>query len=169
MGCGKSTIGAKLAKRLGLNFIDTDDEIEDYYKKSINDVFKEEGEEHFRESEKQFVDKSSRCKDKSVISLGGGALISTENLKKVQERGVLIYIKSSPQEIWKRIGHSTRRPLMRQNGEDWTKEDYFKRIDELIQQREEGYHKAEFIVERDGKEADEVVELLANAMKSIKD
>lgn len=164
MGSGKSTIGAMLAKRLGLNFIDTDAEIEAFFKKSVKDIFKEKGEASFREFEKQFVDKLSKREEQLVISLGGGALMSKDNIDKVHEQGILVYIKSSPEEIWIRINHSTRRPLMRQDGEDWTKEDYFNRIKELLSQREEGYNEADFVIEREGKEADEIVEVLVNTL-----
>ena len=166
MGSGKSTIGKKLAKRLGLNFIDVDDEIEKKYKKSISDIFKEKGEDWFRSLEEDTLRVLSQISEKSVISLGGGALMSKVNLKRVLERGNLIYIESSPEEIWKRIRHSTRRPLMRNAKQSWDKKSYLQKIGSLLKQRKKGYQSADMIINRDGLEADEVAELILQRLQT---
>jgi shikimate kinase len=165
MGSGKSTIGKKLAKRLGLNFIDVDDEIEKHYKKSITDIFKEKGESWFRDLEEDSITNLSQIAERSVISLGGGALISELNLKQVLKSGNLIYIESSAEEIWKRIRHSTRRPLMRDAKQRWDKNMYIQRIGSLLEQRKKGYQSADIIINRDGIEADEVAELILQRLQ----
>jgi len=162
MGSGKSTIGKKLAIRLGVKFIDTDDLIELSHKTEIKDIFRNEGESQFRHYEEAMLDKIIMTKDGTVVSLGGGSLLSTKNLNKVLNAGLVIYIKSTPSEIWNRIKHSTRRPLLRKDGEEWTREMYLDRIDELMKEREEGYNRAQLVLDRDGKEVDEIVEHLLN-------
>jgi len=160
MGSGKSTIGKKLAMRLHAKFIDTDDIIELSQHTEIKDIFKMEGETQFRKYEESIIGKIIDNEKNAVIALGGGTLLSDINLKKVLEAGTLIYIKSSPLEIWNRIKHSTRRPLLRKDGEKWTREMYLHRIAELMEEREKGYKQAHVILDRDGREVDQIVEEL---------
>jgi shikimate kinase len=157
MGSGKSTIGKKLADEIELGFIDTDDRIEALHSIEIKDIFKNEGEDRFREYEELMLTEIISKEEPAVISLGGGTLLSEANLKKVLSSGTLIYIKSAPTEIWNRIKHSTRRPLLRKDGEEWTKEMYLKRITQLMKEREKGYQMAHLVLDRDGKEVDEIV------------
>lgn len=160
MGSGKSTIGKKLADRLGVKFIDTDDLIEEQYQIEIKDIFEGEGESQFRVYEELTLDKIKEYELPAVISLGGGTLLSKVNQNKVLSSGFLVYIQSSPREIWNRIKHSTRRPLLRKDGEEWTREMYLERIDQLMSKRVLGYQKAHLILDRDGKEVEEIVEEL---------
>ena len=160
MGSGKSTIGKKLAIRLSAKFMDTDDIIESSHKTEIKNIFKNEGEIQFRQYEESMLDEIIEAEEGAVISLGGGTLLSKINLNNVLSAGLLIYIKSGPSEIWNRIRHSTRRPLLRKEGEEWTRQMYLDRIAELMKEREEGYNKAHLVLDRDGKEVDEIVEVL---------
>jgi shikimate kinase len=160
MGSGKSTIGKKLATQLQVKFIDTDDRIEASKDIEIKEIFKNEGEFRFREYEESMLEAIIKEEDPAVISLGGGTLLSARNQEKVMSTGFLIYIKSSPAEIWNRIKHSTRRPLLRKDGQEWTKKMYLDRISQLMQEREIGYSMAHLILDRDGKEVDEIVQQL---------
>jgi shikimate kinase len=157
MGSGKSTIGKKLARSLALDFVDTDDKIEKDLGKRISDIFKFRGEGWFREYEQKVVNELVRSKTATVIALGGGTLLSEKNQQTVQSSGILIYIKSSPEEIWKRIKHSTRRPLLRRQSEDWSRQKYFQRMAVLMAAREPGYRKAQLVIDRDGKEVEDIV------------
>jgi shikimate kinase len=158
MGSGKSTIGKKLAKRLNLKFIDTDARIELSQNTEIREIFKIEGESRFRGYEESILEEILKRGHRAVISLGGGTLLSNANIKKVLNSGILIYVKSSPSEIWNRIKHSTRRPLLRKEGEEWTRQMYLDRIAELMKERENGYKQAHLVLDRDGKEVNEIVE-----------
>jgi shikimate kinase len=160
MGSGKSTIGKNLATQLQVKFVDTDDRIEAQYNIEIKEIFQEQGESRFREYEESMLDEIIEKEKPAIISLGGGTLLSQVNLKKALSSGVLIYIKSSPTEIWNRIKHSTRRPLLRKDGEEWTKKMYLARIAELMKEREQGYEQAHLILDRDGKEVEEIIEEL---------
>lgn len=158
MGSGKSTIGRELARRLDRPFIDTDDKIEATEKMEISDIFATRGEDFFRIFEEKIVADILSSKNRAVISLGGGTLLSQKTTDLVLSSGILIYIKSEPEEIWRRIRHSTRRPLLRQEGSEWKKRDYLQRMANLMKQREHGYRQAHLCIERDGKEVDEIVE-----------
>jgi len=167
MGSGKSTIGKKLAARLKIYFIDLDDEIEKDHKISIKEMFKYMGETYFRKIESKKIGEVIKNQNPAVISLGGGALINEENLKLVLETGKLIYIQSSPEEIWKRTKHSRRRPLLSPDEDKKSKSQYLNRIQELLKVRNKGYTAAHIKVNRDGLEAEEVTELIyQNLMKN---
>ena len=158
MGSGKSTIGRELARRLNRPFIDSDDRIEAGQNMEISEIFSTRGEAYFRELEENIVTEIINSSDKAVISLGGGTLLSQKITALVLASGILIYIKSKPEEIWKRIKHSTRRPLLRQEGDIWQKKEYMKRMTKLMREREKGYRQAHFRIDRDGKEVNEIVE-----------
>jgi shikimate kinase len=165
MGSGKSTIGRKLAGYLKLPFIDTDNEIERACGVEIKDIFRNKGESYFRRLEEQEVFRQCHKKERAVISLGGGALISEKSLADVLKSGILIYIESSPEGIWQRTHHSTRRPLMpRSTGP----EEHKHRVDSLLQERAKGYRAAHIKINRDGMEAEAVVKKLMEKIKEYR-
>ena len=92
MGSGKSVVGRELSKYLNLKFYDTDKEIELKTKKSINEIFKEDGELYFRKLEEKICIKLLN-KDNCVISLGGGSIINKEVRKSIKENSYSIYLK----------------------------------------------------------------------------
>jgi shikimate kinase len=165
MGSGKTTLAAKLAQRLNLPFIDSDLEIEKACAKSISKIFRDEGEAWFRQMEKQQIEKICNSETSAVVSLGGGALMSEENVKKVLSSGKLIYIKISPEEIYKRVYKSTNRPLLHRNGEKISGEDYLLEIKRLLRAREKGYQAAQIVLNNDDLQVDQAVEQLINKMK----
>jgi shikimate kinase len=164
MGSGKSTIGRKLAGRLHVPFIDTDDEIEKRWGKSIKDIFKEDGELNFRKVEEEEILRQCHREEKAVIALGGGALISEASRKTILKCGILIYIESSAESIWRRTHHSTRRPLMPQSD---SPEDHVQKIKDLMQERSQGYQTAHLKVNRDNLEAEEVVNRLIEKLQLL--
>ena len=162
MGCGKSTIGKGLGRRLGVGFIDTDEQIESAVGMEISQIFATKGEAWFRKFEEDTVASVISQNNQNIISLGGGTLLSPPTVQKILANGTLIYIKSDPVEIWKRIKHSTRRPLLRHEGEEWSRKRYLEQMQILMKEREQGYLQAHLIIVRDGKEVDGIVdEILA--------
>jgi shikimate kinase len=153
MGSGKSTIGKKLAQQLKFPFIDSDDVIEHKYNKEIKEIFSDEGEAWFRKTEEFEIEQIIAQPEKAVISLGGGALMSQSTLERVLSNGILVYIKSSPEHIYNRIKHSTRRPLLRNDGQVFSREEYIDKIKNLLKQREKGFLAAHIVYDRDGQEA----------------
>lgn len=91
-GCGKTTIGALLAKRLGRQFIDIDDEIVKDQGKAISAIFAEEGEMRFRDIETEIIRKSIAGKSGVVIATGGGAILRDENVIALKHNGVIYFL-----------------------------------------------------------------------------
>jgi shikimate kinase len=111
MGSGKTTVGRLLAKRLGWQFIDTDEEVERLTKTSIQELFLLRGEETFRAIERDIVWAASQL-DHAVISIGGGALLHPDSVADLKKNGFLIWLKVCPHSILKRIPDTTSRPLL---------------------------------------------------------
>jgi len=158
MGTGKSRIGKYLSKKLNVNFIDTDDVIESKYKKNITQMFDVFGEEKFRQIESDIISELINRDSESVIALGGGSLISEKNQNFISDTGMLIYIESGLDMIWERTKNKTKRPLLLVNGKFPTKSLFMEKANELMEERLPGYNKAKFKINRDDKEAEEVVE-----------
>jgi len=112
MGCGKSTIGQKLAKKLNVPFTDMDEYIEQQAGKTIPEIFAQEGEEHFRDLETQAVrDLSGR---EGVIACGGGAMLRDINAKIAAEHGIVLFLDVPFRTCYLRIAN-TDRPIVRRS------------------------------------------------------
>jgi len=111
MASGKSTIGLKLAKRLSLDFVDTDQEVGGRAGAEISWIFDIEGEEGFRIREEEIL-KEVCLKDEIVISTGGGIIIKEDNRKLISESGVVIYLEVSIQTQLERTLMDKSRPLL---------------------------------------------------------
>lgn len=110
-GSGKSTVGRQLARRLALPFFDSDHVIEQRLGCSIREFFEREGEERFRDIEASVLDELTQT-PACVLSTGGGAVLRTENRACLHERGRVIYLRSSPEEVFRRLRHDRNRPLL---------------------------------------------------------
>lgn len=117
MGCGKTSVGEKLAKKLNFEFYDTDKAIETKENQSINHIFKTKGENHFRELEKELLPIIA-SKQNVVISTGGGFPCHNSLMSSINELGLTIYLKTSSIELAKRLSESKQqRPLLKQIAE----------------------------------------------------
>ncbi len=110
-GSGKSTVGRQLARRLQLPFVDSDHAIETRLGCSIREYFEREGEESFRDVEEAVIDELTQ-KHHGVLSTGGGAVLRAANRQHLHERGKVVYLKSSPDELFRRLRHDVNRPLL---------------------------------------------------------
>ncbi|RYF15599.1 MAG: shikimate kinase [Comamonadaceae bacterium] len=110
-GSGKSTVGRQLARRLGLPFFDSDALIEQRLGCSIREYFAREGEDAFRDVEQQVIADLAAGPD-AVVATGGGAVLREANRQKLREAGRVIYLRSSPEELHRRVRHDTQRPLL---------------------------------------------------------
>lgn len=108
MGCGKTTVGKVLAKTLGYSFVDLDELIEQTEGRSIPQIFKDSGEEYFRDLETKSI--KSFGSD-TVIALGGGAVLRKENALAAKAQGELIYIETKFDTCFGRIKGDSNRPL----------------------------------------------------------
>ena len=110
-GSGKTTIGRHLARRLGLPFVDSDQVIEERLGCSIREYFAREGEDALRDVEQAVLDDLSRHHH-GVLSTGGGAVLREANRRHLHERGHVIYLRTSPEDVFRRVRHDTGRPLL---------------------------------------------------------
>ena len=108
MGAGKSTIGKALSRRLGLGFVDLDDEIEEQTGMKISEIFELEGEEGFRQRETEMLDRHC-CTNGTVIATGGGAILSEQN-RTMMRNGFVVYLHATPNQQYERIKNRTHRP-----------------------------------------------------------
>jgi shikimate kinase len=110
-GSGKTTIGRQLARRLGVPFVDSDHVIEHHLGCSIREFFAREGEDSFRDVEQQVLDDLTRT-HQGVIATGGGAVLREANRLHLRERGHVVYLRSAPEDVYRRVRHDTGRPLL---------------------------------------------------------
>ena len=110
-GSGKSTIGRQLARRLSLPFFDSDHVIEERLGCSIREYFEREGEERFRDREESVLDELTQG-PLSVVSTGGGSVLRPANRAHLHERGTVVYLRSVPEEVFRRLRHDRNRPLL---------------------------------------------------------
>jgi shikimate kinase len=110
-GSGKSTVGRQLSRRLQLPFFDSDHLIEQRLGCSIREYFAREGEAAFRDLEEQVLAELAQGAD-AVVATGGGAVLREANRNALRAGGKVIYLRSSPEELYRRLRHDTNRPLL---------------------------------------------------------
>ena len=132
MGAGKTTIGKKLAKALEYEFIDTDEWIEKEKGRKISDIFAEDGEAVFRDMETDLLKRLQGSEEKFVLSIGGGMPVREQNRALLRNLGIVIYLKTSKEEIIRRVSGNKNRPLL-QGG------DLEEKVTNLMNAREQIY------------------------------
>ena len=110
-GSGKSTVGRQLSRRLNLAFTDSDHVVEQRLGCSIREYFEREGEERFRDVEESVIDDLTQTRA-GVLSTGGGVVLRPLNRLHLKARGQVIYLNSSPDELFRRLRHDVNRPLL---------------------------------------------------------
>ena len=135
MGSGKSSIGKKLSKMMKFNFVDTDSLIEDSTGVDIPTIFEHEGEEGFRERERNILQEISEYKE-TVIGTGGGIIISEKNRTTIKNMGFVVYLTASVRELVYRTEHDKNRPLINNNDDDAEN-----KIKKILKDRKEYYEK----------------------------
>ncbi|MFQ5597713.1 MAG: shikimate kinase [Nitrospiria bacterium] len=135
MGTGKSIIGRRLAVELQYRFIDTDRLIEERCKKSIPEIFLDEGEPYFRKLESEVVSEVADLKN-HVIATGGGVASNPTNLEVLEKSGVLVTLSARPEVILRRVQRRAgKRPLLKGTNPLET-------INRLLSEREAGYRRS---------------------------
>lgn len=112
MGCGKTTVGQLLARQLGFQFIDTDQLIVKKARRTIPLIFEQEGETGFRAIESGILDDLVTT-DRAVIATGGGIITVAENLPKLRQLGLVIWLNPPEEVLFQRITRNHDRPLVR--------------------------------------------------------
>ena len=146
MGTGKSTVGRRLARTLGWDFIDTDSEIERITGMSVAEIFRRHGETRFR-SEENLMVKRLMTRENCVIATGGGTVLKPENQAILSGIGVVISLYAPVETILDRVGQRTDRPLLKTGREE---------IEVLWQARQVSYARAEYTVDTTDKSVEEV-------------
>jgi shikimate kinase len=145
MGSGKTTMGRALARHLGKDFVDSDQEIQKRTGVSIPYIFDIEGESGFRERESRVLAELVQH-DNIVLATGGGAVLAEQNRELLRKAGIVIYLKASVNDLWHRTHHDKNRPLLQ------TKDPYG-RLTELHQVRDPIYQQVADIVVQSGKQS----------------
>jgi len=159
MGAGKSTIGPKLARRLGRRFIDTDAEVERAVGLRVAEIFEREGEAAFRSLERDVIE--ACCGEPAVVALGGGAIEPPGARERLASTGTVIYLRARPETLLARVGDAEGRPLLRglpPGGQAL-------RLAELLERRRAAYESASIVIDTDDLPADSVALALAERIE----
>ncbi len=161
MGCGKSTVGVRLSYHLRLPFLDTDKLCEQKMGKTIREAFEQDGEPFFRKTETEVITDLADRKDANIIATGGGLPLREENRKILKDVGLTFYLRATPETIFDRIGHDTKRPLL-------LCEDPKSRIESLMKERDPLYTAAaDHVIDVDGKDFRSIVREIASLCKEL--
>ena len=112
MGSGKSSVGRRLAARLGLPFVDADTEIETAAHMTIPEIFAQRGEAEFRECERRVISRVLTTRAPLVLATGGGAFMNAETRERVKELGISVWLKAEPDVLMRRVRKRSNRPLL---------------------------------------------------------
>lgn len=159
-GCGKSSLGKRLARRLEGRYVDTDKLVERGVGATVADIFYYEGEEYFRRAEREVLEGIIAEDFKGVVATGGGLATWQDNMERMNEVGVTVYLRRSPENILSRLSDYGRqkRPMFRGKSD----EELLQFMGEHMAVREPHYAKAHIIIECDGVSDDEAVEIIVN-------
>ena len=158
MGTGKSTVGRKVAEKLGYFFIDIDQSIEKLAKKSIPSIFNEEGEAHFRQLEFDFV-MSGHPEAGCVISCGGGLACQTGMIDLLKRKGMVVCLWASIETILERTSGSQSRPLLNSEYSD-------EKVRKLLADRTPYYNQAHASLTTEFRTVQEVVQHIVRIYNS---
>jgi shikimate kinase / 3-dehydroquinate synthase len=152
MGSGKTTVGRLVAQRLNLPFCDLDQSIEQLTGQTIAELFAQRGERAFRELEREMLTGTIFIPS-GVIATGGGVVLNERNRRLMRLLGWVIYLRASPETLWKRLQHTTDRPLLRT-------ESPYETLQAIVQTREPLYQEADWVIDTDARTPEEVAEAI---------
>lgn len=146
MGAGKTTLGNELSKKLGLPFVDSDQEVEKLLGKTVDEVFEQDGEQKFRSTEKQILDVLKAIDMDFILAVGGGLPCHSDLMDVLNSMGSTIYLKCSPQILAERLKNETiLRPLVK----GLQGEELLNYIVTKLAEREDVYNKADVVLSED--------------------
>jgi shikimate kinase len=154
MGAGKTAVGTALARQLGVEFRDSDEEIVKAANRTIAEIFERDGEPFFRARETEVIGRLLRDTP-CILSTGGGAFLSETNRRMIHDVGVSVWLRADLDLLWQRVRHKSTRPLLRTANPRET-------LRELYDKRQPFYAKADVAVES---EADLSVEDMATRVR----
>ncbi len=157
MGTGKSIVAKELARKLKMEYIDTDQIIEKRQGLSISDIFAKYGEKYFREQESKLVKELSK-KENMVIATGGGTLLSSDNTRILSQKGKIICLYADSQIIYNRVRRKKDRPLLKG-------ENILNKINHLLKERKRMYDNIKLKIDTTNFTIQEVVDKIINLLK----
>lgn len=167
MTSGKTTLGKITANVLGWDFYDLDKEIEKDESLKITSIFEQKGEDYFRRIESEKL-RSLSNNSEVVISLGGGTIVNSENVRFIKENGILIYLKVDPEIIYTRIKKKTDRPLFKEFVlAENSKEAFIRKITEMLNERKKYYNSADLVFNVDNSPIGKTVDRLARIINRL--
>jgi shikimate kinase len=159
MCTGKTSVGKLLAEKLGYQFVDTDDLIEQRVGMKISDIFAVYGEPYFRDVETEVVKEVAK-KDKFVISTGGGVVLRKVNMDELRKNGIIVNLTAKPETIYNRLKNQPGvRPLL-------NKPNPMNEIIKLLSQREEYYKNCDLRIETDNFTVEQIVQQILDYIKT---
>jgi shikimate kinase len=148
MASGKTSVGRRVAKRLGFRFMDTDHVIETEQGCAISEIFERQGEPAFRAMETDLL-RRARKLDCHVFATGGGIVTTPGNIERLKDAGVVVFLKADPEDILRRLENDKRRPKV-QGG------DLRAKVTTLLGERMPLYEQADIVIETIGKTPNQV-------------
>ena len=162
MGAGKTTMGRQLARRLKMEFYDSDRVIEERTGADIPLIFDKEGEEGFRKREEAVIDELTQ-KDNIILATGGGAILRPSNRQHLKERSTVIYLHSDISNLIERVRHDKNRPLLQT-------QDPEAKLRELMEIREPLYREtADITINTGEKSIRTVINVILDRLKTFQD
>lgn len=163
MGCGKSTLARKIARRLGVEPVDTDRVVEEQEGASVFDIFHYEGEERFRQIEREALERIIADPAAAVVSTGGGLPVWRDNMARMNEAGTTVYLRRSAEQIARRLSPYGRQKRPRLRG--LSDEELVRFMTRDIAEREPFYAQACHTFDCDALSDDDVVEKILAEFK----
>jgi len=161
MGSGKSAVGRQLARRLGLEFVDSDAEIEARTGVDVACIFDREGEAGFRARERDVIDQLTR-RSRSLVATGGGAVLDADTRERLRSRGCVVYLRTSVDQQLARTRRGTHRPLLENPDPRGT-------LQRLMLQRAHLYEEtADLAVDTDGRKVRTVVDEIVRRLEAAR-
>jgi shikimate kinase len=159
MGCGKTTVGQQLARKLNFSFLDTDRYIEQKNGRTVSSIFEDEGEEYFRDLETQTIKELIGKLSQTIVSVGGGLPIKAGNSEILKSLGTVIYLEATKDTLAMRLKNDKVRPLLAGN-------DGLRKMELLYDKRLPFYEAAcDIKIITEGKNLTEVVNCICERVK----
>ena len=149
MGTGKTSVGRRLSSQLRMRYVDTDDIVEWDSGRRISDIFAEDGEPAFRALESEAVRKVSKLHN-HVISTGGGVVLEAANMTALKRNGVVFCLTATAEEIYRRVGHQTHRPLL-------DAPDPLAKVQAMLAERQPYYAEADHMISTTGRSFSDII------------
>lgn len=163
MGCGKSTLGRKIAKATGYAFVDMDSTIESREGASVADIFHYEGEEYFRKAERQLLEELAQKEEDMIVSTGGGTPVWRDNVEFMNVAGHTVYLRRTAEQIASRLSPHGRqkRPKLRGLND----EELVAFMKTNMAEREPYYAKASVVIDCEKYSDAEIIEMILQQIK----